>query len=687
MSIELFKHNKETYDNLIKMFSIGTKRVGVVQPTGTGKSFLFLKWIEDNREDKFIILSPSVEIFTQLKEYSDSCGSPRLLENCWMITYQTLLYKTDEELENIRGDKIIIDEFHRVGADQWGDRVEKILTANPDAQIFGTTATPVRYLDGSRNMADQLFDGNLARYMTLGEAVAENILPEPVYVPVWYDITGKMEKYQQDIGTIADISRRYMLEEKLKDLREILYHSYGAADVFKKYMPDNHGKYIVFCSSFEHLQDMQDKLTGWLAGVNKNIHIYVSISRDYDRDDQLNKFKQDNSTDAIKLLFTIDRLNEGVHVKGIDGVIMLRPTISPIIYLQQMGRALSAGNKQPVIFDMVNNYRNVQVFTEQSEYINIFVNEYDSAFSDSEAEETGNRSYKMFEQMTRFNQLFESLENILYIDNETRWQHTFELVKEYMEISGQSPITGTVYNNVNIGEWLSVQNRNYRKGTLTQSREEKLRQLGLVLGDRTELRWLEYFAALQEYVAQKGQLPSDKVEYKGYKIGHWLTNQKSSHNKGWMTRAHKEKLESLGVQFVDTLEQRWQANFSILQQYVEQNNTVPDKSTVYHGVRIGQWLVNQLQKLKKGKLSQERKAQLESIGVRLTGAFDEQWLANFNVLAECINNFGSVPPTLTEYNGVNPARWLKYQKQLFREGKLSEHRKEKLESIGIVFTR
>lgn len=50
-------------------------------------------------------------------------------------------------------------------------------------------------------------------------------------------------------------------------------------------------------------------------------------------------------------------LNEGIHVDDVDGVILLRPTVSPIIYLQQIGRALSAGNKnQPVIFDLVNNF-------------------------------------------------------------------------------------------------------------------------------------------------------------------------------------------------------------------------------------------------------------------------------------------------------------------------------------------
>lgn len=68
-------------------------------------------------------------------------------------------------------------------------------------------------------------------------------------------------------------------------------------------------------------------------------------------------FKKDDSK-HMKLLFCIDMLNEGIHVDDVDGVILLRPTVSPIIYLQQIGRALSAGSeKTPLIFDLVNQFR------------------------------------------------------------------------------------------------------------------------------------------------------------------------------------------------------------------------------------------------------------------------------------------------------------------------------------------
>ena len=81
-----------------------------------------------------------------------------------------------------------------------------------------------------------------------------------------------------------------------------------------------------------------------------------SYSDDPGTDKAFADFKADES-DRLKLLFCIDMLNEGVHVEGISGVILFRPTISPIIYKQQIGRALTAGeNSTPLILDVVNNF-------------------------------------------------------------------------------------------------------------------------------------------------------------------------------------------------------------------------------------------------------------------------------------------------------------------------------------------
>ncbi len=69
----------------------------------------------------------------------------------------------------------------------------------------------------------------------------------------------------------------------------------------------------------------------------------------------------DNENDTcIHLLFCIDMLNEGLHVPDAAGVILVRPTESPRVFYQQIGRCIQAGSgNTPIIFDFVNNFRNI----------------------------------------------------------------------------------------------------------------------------------------------------------------------------------------------------------------------------------------------------------------------------------------------------------------------------------------
>lgn len=97
MSIVLYPHNQTTYARMTEMFQ-SSNRVGIVQPTETGKSFLFLKWIEDHPGNRFAVLSPSYEIFTQLQEYATASGCPQLLKNVQLISYQALLQMADNDV-------------------------------------------------------------------------------------------------------------------------------------------------------------------------------------------------------------------------------------------------------------------------------------------------------------------------------------------------------------------------------------------------------------------------------------------------------------------------------------------------------------------------------------------------------------------------------------------------------------
>ena len=157
MSIELFEHNRQAYDSAAAMLAAAGKAC-VIHPTGTGKSFIGFKLCEDNPEKTVCWLSPSDYIFrTQLENLAAAadCWEP---ENITFFTYAKLMNMTDSEIADIKPDYIILDEFHRCGAQMWGEGVQRLLAAFPDVPILGLSATAIRYLDDQRNMAEELFD-------------------------------------------------------------------------------------------------------------------------------------------------------------------------------------------------------------------------------------------------------------------------------------------------------------------------------------------------------------------------------------------------------------------------------------------------------------------------------------------------------------------------------------------------
>ena len=289
VALRLFEHNEKAYRAAVRMMEQYGK-AAIVHPTGTGKSYIAFKLIEDNPEKVVIWLSPSKYIFKTQLESLKRNDPDFPLANIHFYTYAKRMCCTQAQLDEIAAQKpayIIFDESHRAGAECWGESTVALLKLCPDAKFLGLTATNIRYLDNNRDMAEELFDSRVASNMTLGEAVVMGILPAPKYVPTVYQYQKALAKYQARVDNlrtpgIQDVNQKY-----LDALRRALEQADGLDKVFADFKTD----------------------TG----------------------------------DRLKLLFCIDMLNEGVHVEGISGVILFRPTISPIIYKQQIARLDSIG--------------------------------------------------------------------------------------------------------------------------------------------------------------------------------------------------------------------------------------------------------------------------------------------------------------------------------------------------------
>ena len=108
-------------------------------------------------------------------------------------------------------------------------------------------------------MAVELFDGNIASEMTLGEAVVRGILTPPKYVLSVFAYQKDLEKHQNRARKAKSQAVRDRAEEYLEALRRSLENADGLDEIFHKHMPDPVGKYIVFCSNMEHMQRMLEK--------------------------------------------------------------------------------------------------------------------------------------------------------------------------------------------------------------------------------------------------------------------------------------------------------------------------------------------------------------------------------------------------------------------------------------------
>ena len=310
----LFEHNEKAYHAAVRMMEQYDK-AAIVHPTGTGKSYIAFKLIEDNPEKVVIWLSPSEYIFkTQLESLKGNVPDFPL-ENVHFYTYAKLMCCAQAQLDEIAAQKpayIILDEFHRAGAECWGESTVALLKLCSDAKLLGLTATNVRYLDNDRDVFEEHFDGHIASEMTLGEAVVRGILPAPNYVTTVYQYQKDLGRYQTRVDNLRSPGIQDANQKYLDALRRALEQTDGLDKVFEHHITNKSGKYIVFCVGKEHMDEMVSHVPEWFAGVNPDV-VYEAYSNDPNTDKAFADFKTDTS-DRLKLAQEPKRKGESLNV-------------------------------------------------------------------------------------------------------------------------------------------------------------------------------------------------------------------------------------------------------------------------------------------------------------------------------------------------------------------------------------
>lgn len=449
MSIRLKPHNVETYKKVTDKLKESNK-VAVIHPTGTGKMYIALKLLEENKGKKAIYVAPSNPILHDVKKNIFAEGMTMSdFPNLKRITYQKLARLTDEEIQELDADIIILDEFHHCGAPEWGKGIERLLQRNEGASVLGLSATPLRYTDGLRDMADELFENNVASEMTLEEAIESEILPKASYVSALYGYDKELEDMQTNIDKIKGEDKRKEAQALLNSLRDKLDEStQNLPELFSEHMQNKNGKYIVFCKNIEDMNEKMEQAPKMFGGVNSNITIRGVSSKIKESDKILTEFEQDSEEGTLKLLYAVDMLNEGYHIKDLDGVIMMRPTFSPTIYTQQLGRALTVGgDKSPVVLDLVNNFDSCKIIEDFAEKMK----EYKGNDKTGKTENSKKSRLSIFDTTKEFREIAEKITE-LSKRSKVKLEQKIEIFEEFMK-TGEELVGNTTFKGYPIGQW------------------------------------------------------------------------------------------------------------------------------------------------------------------------------------------------------------------------------------------
>ena len=302
----------------------GHKRPLVVLPTGGGKTVCFA-WMADAAQRKgstVWFLVHRRELFEQTEQTFEKFNIPTdeiYIGMVGQVARNSSLFP--------RPDLIVFDEGHHASAATW----QKITDQFPDAWIIGLTATPCR-LDGKP--LGKVYD-DLVQGITTADLIQR----------------GYLSDYRAYSVPTADTSR---IGTKGKDFdmdeaSDVMMDRAVYGDVIRHYTELAPGKRaICFCTTVRHSEAMAAEFR--MAGINA-VH-FDGTTPKRQRKEIVERFR----SGEIQILCNIDLVSEGFDISACDAVILLRPTQSLSLYLQQVGRALRpAEGKTAIILDHVGN--------------------------------------------------------------------------------------------------------------------------------------------------------------------------------------------------------------------------------------------------------------------------------------------------------------------------------------------
>lgn len=335
--------------NMRELRARGAKRALLISATGTGKTYAAAFLARDFAPRRLLFLVHREQIAKQACRSFQRVvpqvttgllsGNHKDVDADYLFATMQTMSKADvlSQFDKNAFELIIIDEAHRVGAQSY----QKIIDYFEPQFYLGMTASPER-TDGFDIY--KLFDHNIAYEIRLQQALEEDMLCPFHYFGITDLVTSDQSFSAEEVHDETVFSRLVSDERVNEVLAKTEFYGYSG----------NRVKGLIFCSSNKEARELSAKFnergyhTLSLAGVDDQ-------SR---REEAIERLVSDDRSDYLDYIFSVDIFNEGVDIPEINQVIMLRPTQSPIVFVQQLGRGLrkAEGKEYVVILDFIGNY-------------------------------------------------------------------------------------------------------------------------------------------------------------------------------------------------------------------------------------------------------------------------------------------------------------------------------------------
>lgn len=378
ISMQILEQRKqETFIDAMEILK-QTGKCAILRPTGFGKTTIMCEIAQ--YYNRVLYIYP-----TEIAKKAAIANLKGKKVHFWSYSYLGRFHRNLPLLCQCtigRFDLIIFDEMHHMGAKNVRYVTEYLLNKidTRKVHILGGTATP-RRMD-NYDVIDKFFDNHLVHFYGLDNVMEDKLIPDLYYV---YTLAGYKLLFRNTIKACLQLSKRNELPENskkkidkaLRDKMSQVAYMLNAPLIIKEAVDTVYGvapqymKFMVFFSTKEVLNIKRHEVLAWFKTAFPGYKLNTcTIHSELLEKQNIEKLKYlTYRPNTIDLIFSINMLNEGYHIDNITGCILLRPTRSQSVYIQQVGRCMQVGMEySPIIIDFVDNLNTQALFGETSEF-------------------------------------------------------------------------------------------------------------------------------------------------------------------------------------------------------------------------------------------------------------------------------------------------------------------------------